>query len=760
MSRYLRAMLTISVGLIIFSCSEKPVKTERNISIIPQPVRLQVQSGEFEIMPNTKILFTGNDEIAEIPNFLNEKFQTAAGFVLEIEKAGDKEIAENTIQMELGNCPDTLGVEGYVLKVSKTGIHINANQANGLFYGLQTLRQLLPTEIESPQKVENMKWTVPVVEITDKPRFPWRGMLLDCCRHFMEKDFVLRYIDLLAYHKMNRFHWHLTEDQGWRIEIKQFPALTEIGAWRTEEDGSRYGGFYTQDEIREVVAYAKSRFIEVVPEVELPGHALAALAAFPEFSCTGGPFEVGNHWGVLKDIFCAGNDKTFEFLEKVYYEVFQLFPFEYVHVGGDEAPKYRWENCPKCQKRIKDEGLKDEHELQAYFISRMEKYINTNGRKLIGWDEILEGGLVASATVQSWRGFDGAKEAAQQGNDAIVSPTSYAYFDYPIETTDLKQVYSFEPIPAGLEEEFQKHIIGGECNMWTERAPQEEIDDRMFPRILAMCEVLWTNKEQRSYPDFHARVQDHYKRLANLGVKYGFESTAVSVVSEYNTESKSYTVQLISGQQGFTIFYTLDGSEPTIQSAKYENPININKSTELKVMAARGEDGPTKIIVQKYKIHQATGKNVELEFPFSPNYDGTIPNALTDGLCGTENFRDGKWQGFHGNDLVAVVDLGEAKEISKVTIGCLQSQLSWIFMPTAITVLASEDGTTYNELASLSPNVDQKRSDTFVMEFTLEFAKTQARFVKVVGKNISKNPTWHDAAGSPSWLFADEIAVE
>ncbi|MCF8374358.1 MAG: family 20 glycosylhydrolase [Bacteroidales bacterium] len=760
MRHYFKALLIICLAVITLSCSEKPVKTESNISIIPKPASIQIQPGEFEISTAMKILYQGSDDIVDIPAFLNQKFQTAAGFQLKVEAVENNEIPENSIVLELGSCPDSLGMEGYLLKVDKTGIRINAIAASGLFYGLQTLRQMLPAEIESPALVENVNWTVPFVEITDKPRFGWRGMLLDCCRHFMEKDFVLRYIDLLAYHKMNRLHWHLTEDQGWRIEIKQFPTLTEIGAWRTEEDGSRYGGFYTQDEIREVVAYAKSRFIEVVPEIELPGHSLAALAAFPELSCTGGPFEVGNQWGVFKDIYCAGNDKSFEFLEKVYDEIFDLFPFEYVHIGGDEAPKYRWENCDKCQKRIKDEGLKNEHELQSYFITRMEKYINANGRKLIGWDEILEGGLAPSATVQSWRGFEGAKEAAEQGHDAIVSPTSHAYFDYSIETTDLKQVYSFEPVPTGLDKEHQKHIIGGECNMWTERAPQEEIDDRMFPRLLAMSEVLWTDKGQRDYSDFHARVQDHYNRLDFLGVKYGFESMAVSVISEYDPASRSYTVQLISGQKGFDLFYTLDGSEPTIHSTKYEAPINIDKSTELNAIAAKGEDGPIKTINQKFTIHKAMGKKVELEFPFSPNYDGSSPNALVDGLCGTENFRDGKWQGFQGNDLVAVIDLGEPAEFSKVTLSCLQSMPSWILMPTEITVLSSADGVEFTELASLAPNVDQKRSDKFIMEFPIEFLKTSSRFIKVIAKNVGTNPDWHDAAGSASWLFADEIVVE
>ncbi len=751
----LLAIVLISVEM---SCTDKETKIPKEINVIPKPLIVNIQNGEFEINNKTKFLINGTDDLKGVCSVLNEKLEKAAGFKLPI--AESEVTKNNSIFLEIGNCPDSLGDEGYVLKVDKEGIMINANKANGLFYGLQTVRQMLPVEIESNNIVADVKWVVPAVEIIDIPRFGWRGMLFDCCRHFMEKEFVLRYIDLLAYHKMNRLHWHLTEDQGWRIEMKQFPELTEKGAWRTEEDGSIYGGYYTQDEIREVVAYAKSRFIEVVPEIELPGHSLAALATFPELSCTGGPFEVGNRWGVFKDIYCAGNDKSFEFLEKVYDEVFKLFPFGYVHIGGDEAPKYRWENCDKCQKRIKDEGLKDEHELQSYFIKRMEKYINANGRKLIGWDEILEGGLAPSATVQSWRGFDGAKEAAEHGHDAIVSPTSHAYFDYSIETTDLKQVYSFDPVPEGLEEKFHKHILGGECNMWTERAPQNEVDDRMFPRILAMSEVLWLEKGKKDFAGFHKRVRNHYKKLDLLGVKYGFESKAVTVVSEYIDAEKSYSVQLISGQTGYDVFYTLDGSDPGANSKKYSGTIKIDKSVTLKALALKGEEGPKKVIEQEFKIHKAIGLTVDLQFPYSPNYTGSHKNALVDGLCGTTNFRDGKWQGFQGYDAVAVIDMVEQKEVSKVVVGCFQSMPSWIFMPVEITVFGSDDGVEYAKLSDIIPNVDQHRNDKFMMEFEIKFTPSNYRYLKIIAKNLGVNPSWHDAAGSRSWLFVDEIAIE
>ena len=753
MKNYISIIIAFLFASIFLSCDNKEKK---HVNIIPLPQEMNVFEGEFTINKSTKfVIDTG---LKQLVSFFNDKLEKAAGFRLEIIETSED--IDNCIIIQLGDCPAMLDNEGYTLHVGKNNIRINANKPAGIFYGLQTLRQLLPPEIESNKVDGKMEWTVPFVSITDKPRFVWRGMLLDCCRHFMDKDFVKRYIDLLAYHKMNRFHWHLTEDQGWRIEIKQFPELTEKSAWRTEKDGTVYGGFYTQEDIKEVVAYAKERFVEVVPEIEMPGHSLAALAAYPELSCTGGPFEVGNEWGVFKDIYCAGNEKSFEFLEKVLDEVFELFPFEYIHIGGDEAPKYRWKNCEKCQKRITDEGLKDEHELQSYFITRMEKYINAHGKKIIGWDEILEGGLAPSATVQSWRGFEGAMEAISQNHDAIVSPTSHAYFDYSVETTDLEKVYSFEPVPSGLKPELEAYILGGECNMWTERAPQEEIDNRMFPRILAMSEALWTFKDKSNYFGFHERVQNHYKNLDYLGVKYGFEGKAITIISDFDSLSNTFKVQLIPGQNDFKIYYTLDGSVPTNKSEAYTEPIIIDKSLELKIFAQKQEGDLKKYISQKYAIHKATGLAVKLKFPYSPNYTGSNPNALADGLRGSSNFRDGKWQGFNGNDLVVSIDLGTKKTFSEIKAGFLQSMLSWIFMPTEITVFTSDDGKVFHELANLKTNINPRIEDKFIKTFVLEFDEINSRYIKLVAKNFGPNPGWHEAAGANSWLFADEIIIE
>ncbi|MEO1255783.1 MAG: beta-N-acetylhexosaminidase, partial [Bacteroidota bacterium] len=450
--------------------------------------------------------------------------------------------------------------EGYQLTVSGSGVSIKANTEITLMHGLQSLRQLLYLHGQE----------LPFVEIQDNASFQWRGMLLDCSRHFMEKEFVKRYIDLLALYKMNVLHWHLTEDQGWRIEIDKYPKLTEIGAWRDDDNGGKYGGFYTKEDIREIVAYATVRGVEVVPEIELPGHSQAALAAYPQFSCTGGPFEVETEWGVFKEIYCAGNDSTFFFLEDVLREVMELFPSKYIHIGGDEVPKYRWEHCEKCQRRIAIEGLHDEHELQSYFIKRVSNFLKANDKQLIGWDEILEGGLPENAIVQSWRGFEGAKEAVGLGHQAIVSPTSHAYFDYGLNDIDMERVYDFNPIPEGAKEEDKSLILGGECNMWSERAPQEKVDSKVFPRILAMAEVLWSGAEGKDYEGFRERVVKHYKMLDQLGVTYGFETVPVKITTE--TKDSKLFASLDSYDDGISIFYSQNGSRN-----QYEDAIQIDE---------------------------------------------------------------------------------------------------------------------------------------------------------------------------------------
>ncbi|TET19155.1 MAG: beta-N-acetylhexosaminidase, partial [Candidatus Cloacimonadota bacterium] len=511
-------LLPMPITDCIRTTMEKGFQVETEISIIPEPQKVEKLSGCFTFSRKTQIiLHTDVPEAKCVVQYFADRLLNVAALELRISEKVTGRADNLIIFKQVQN--ENLGDEGYRLAVGKSKIVLEANQPMGLFYGVQTIFQLLPAEIYAEETNSCVEWKIPCVKIFDKPRYSWRGMMLDVSRHFFPKEFIKDFIDYLAMHKMNKFHLHLNDDQGWRIEIKKYPKLTEIGAWRVDRDeqhwNSRgrqkegeeatYGGFYTQEDIKEIVAYAETRFITIVPEIEMPGHCLAALAAYPEYSCTGGPFTVppGGVWPI-KDIYCAGSDSTFEFLQGILTEVIALFPGEYVHIGGDEVNKQEWKKCHKCKERIKSEGLKDVKELQSYFTRRIEKFLISKNRRLIGWDEILEGGLAPDATVMSWRGIEGGIEAAQEGHDVVMSPTSHCYFDYyqgepenePMAIggfLPLKKVYSFEPTPEELSSEEAEHILGAQANLWTEFIDTPEHAQYMtFPRIAAIAEVIWS----------------------------------------------------------------------------------------------------------------------------------------------------------------------------------------------------------------------------------------------------------------------------
>lgn len=733
---------------------------EKLISVIPLPISYSFTNEEFRFNETTGILIDkSNVEIFSIAAYLSRVIQKSTARSLEIIDQTDGSTHSNLIHLFIDTTKSNLDAEGYELSVSENKIILNAYKAAGLFRGIQTIRQLLPPEFEKQNGYEIQNLKLPGINILDKPKFPWRGMLLDCCRHFMDKEFVKRYINLLAYHKMNVLHWHLTEDQGWRIEIKKYPKLTEIGAWRENNDGTVYGGYYTQDDIREVVEYAKSRYITIVPEIEMPGHSVAAITSYPEYSCTEGQFEVANSWGVFKDVYCAGNDSTFIFLEDVLTEVMDLFPGTYIHIGGDEVPKDRWKECSKCQSRIEEEGLKDESELQSYFIKRIEKFLASKGKRLIGWDEILDGGLPPEATVQSWRGMDGAITAVRSGHDAIVSPTSHAYFDYDIATTNLEKVYSFNPIPPELTVEEQKHILGGECNMWTERAPQEKVDSKVFPRILAMAEVLWTANPDRNFDEFFRRVSDHYKRLDYLGVQYGPDSKPLSFNLVIDSTYKTCEVKIETTAPGSSNHFTLDGNQPDFQSTIYISPIFISSSTVLKVKSFKDNLSFGETAELNFIIHKAFGTKPVLENSYHERFTAGGDFGLTDGLKGSIKFWDGRWQGFEGTDLAAVIDLKKPTPIEKISVGFLEDTGAWIFFPTEVEFLISDDGEEF-ALQKTFNNIPTKNPDARILDVSAEFENLEARFIKIVAKNIGMCPSWHPGAGDKAWVFSDEIIIQ
>jgi len=534
--------LILGVVFIAAGCkSGKQHVAERNLAIIPAPVSITEFKGDFVFTGKSRIILSVMDDETELAaDFLAGLVKNPTG--IDIPVVQGNRAAGKSVFMVLDTA--VRHDEGYELNVSPKKIILRARTAAGLFYGVQTIRQLMPVEVESPELVEGLAVTVPSCMIIDEPRFGYRGMHLDVSRHMFPVAYIKRYIDMIALHKMNKFHWHLTEDQGWRIEIKKYPKLTETGAFRKETlighgssnpftfDGKQYGGYYTQDEIKEIVEYAASRFVTVIPEIEMPGHALAALASYPELGCTGGPYEVQTRWGVFDDVYCAGKEETFKFLEDVLDEVIGLFPSEYIHIGGDECPKTKWERCPLCQQRMKEEGLSDEHELQSYFIQRIEKYLLSKGRRIIGWDEILEGGLAPEATVMSWRGTSGGIAAAKQKHDVIMTPYQYVYLDYyqteperePLAIggyLPLEKVYSFDPMPEDLTSDEQKYILGVQGNLWSEYlSTPEQMEYMAYPRMFAIAETGWTPERLKDFEELLARLDILKKRYDIIGISY------------------------------------------------------------------------------------------------------------------------------------------------------------------------------------------------------------------------------------------------
>lgn len=533
MKKSLNTLILTTLALLFWSCQAEIRRPE--VQIIPQPASLTNMEGTFSISSQTKILINSESpEMHKVTSNLSLHLENLYGLKNKLIFSGAPEKKSIFIKLNTGL---SISKEAYNLIVSPKGILLEAPSASGLFYGIQSLLQLMP-----PIKQNLSEVVIPAVEIKDTPRFPWRGLHLDVGRHFMPKDFILKFLDYMAMHKLNTFHWHLTEDQGWRIEIKKYPRLTEVGSIRKETlvghfgsksyDGTPAGGFYTQEEVKEVVAYAADRFITVVPEIEMPGHSLGALAAYPEFGCTGGPYEVATTWGVFDDVYCAGKDTTYTFLQDVLSELIPLFPGEYFHIGGDECPKTRWQKCPLCKQKMKEEGLKTEHELQSYFVQRMEKYLNENGKKLIGWDEILEGGLAPNAAVMSWRGENGGIAAAKEHHYVVMTPGEFCYFDHyqadpknePLAIggyLPLKKVYSYEPVPASLSDEDAKYILGAQGNIWTEyiKIP-EQVEYMAYPRAAALSEVIWSPKGPKDFENFKIRLNRLSKLYDILGINY------------------------------------------------------------------------------------------------------------------------------------------------------------------------------------------------------------------------------------------------
>lgn len=763
-------------GVMITGCNTK-TPVEANYEVIPLPQSIAKADGEsFSLDGSTRIVYpAGNETQKQTAEFLSEYIKLSTGLNLKV----TDETADNSIVLKAdyqGEKP-----ESYNLTVNNKQIIVNGSDEAGTFYGVQTLRKSIPADASQNTVI------FPAVDIKDSPRFGYRGMMLDVGRHMFPAEFIKKYIDLLALHNINRFHWHITDDQGWRIEIKKYPELTQIGSQRAQTvvgknsakyDGTPYGGFYTQDEIKDIVAYAQKRFITIIPEVDLPGHMLAALATFPNLGCTGGPYKTCESWGVFDDVLCAGNEDTYTFLENVFAEVVELFPSEYIHVGGDECPKTRWKECPKCQAKIKELGLKSdgkhskEDMLQSYVISRVEKFLNSKGRQIIGWDEILEGGLAPNATVMSWRGTEGGIAAAKMKHNAIMVPTSYLYFDY-YQTDNLKdeplgiggyvpieKVYSFDPVPKELTEEEGKYIIGTQANLWTEYIPDSKhVEYMVLPRMAALSEIQWVTPDKKDYEKFLPRVAKLMQLYKKLG--YNYATHIMNIASKITDDPAKGIISVnLFTYDNAPIYYTLDGSEPTDKSAKYDKPLEVNSSAQIRAVAIRDGEKSKEYTVS-FGFNKATFKDVKLQNEPHKSYVYGGAPVLVDGKKGGATFNNGDWLGFYKDDFVATVDLKEVTEVSSVTISSFVSPASWVFGASEYIVSVSEDNKSYKQVFDEKyPVPDSENPDDRIVDLVAKFPTEKARYVKVTAKVTNPIPDWHMGKGNPSFVFVDEIVIE
>ena len=658
-----------------------------------------------------------------------------------------------------------MGPEGYVLDVSQDKVTVTCADEEAAFRAWTTLRQLMPPVCEQGCPTG---FTLPAVRVEDHAHLAHRGLLLDCCRHFMEPEFVKTVIDVLALQKMNVLHWHLTEDQGWRLPIEAYPQLTEVGGYRTEADGTVTGGAYTREEILDILDHAAARHVEVIPEIEMPGHCRAALAAYPWLGCTGDSLPVPSNWGVFKDVYCAGNDSTMAFMKAVLDEVCELFPSDIIHIGGDEVPKVRWAECPKCQAKMKRLGLQDEAQLQTAFINEMGAHVAKHGKRIMGWDEILEGGLPEGAVVQSWRGMQGAIEATHLGTDAVVSPTSHCYLDYPLRSTDLAEVYSFQPVPEEAQNQ-PGQIVGGECNMWTERAPQDQVMAKVLPRATGLAEVLWSGpgvtEAEGAYDGFLTRLDALGLRWGFMDVQPGLEGVPVSLRVEPGRPGEvDVTVEAALRNVGGRVrFEPVDG-----QASERAEEVNVGQSIQVKgrgnIVVDVAVRGRRTGVVEAFPVagHAAAHQPLDLSYVPSPSYTGGGLQALADGRRGSADFRDGAWQAVQGEDMTCTVDLGKPTSISALETQLYLYQDAWIFMPEAVQWAVSSDGRRFVDLPAQAPWDDALSPDgrQTVVPVRLQDLDVEARYVRMTLLNAGPCPSWHDAATEPSWVFVDELVVE
>ena len=747
--------------------------------IIPFPNSLEMHSGTFHVAGAT-FYCTGIDDpltLASVEKFAGE-LSLASGVTSKVETGTSGEGINFILDAGM---PE----EAYRIDVKKSGVKVKASSLNGFIYALQTLRQMLPVEIYGHEPAEDKDWSLPCLTINDAPRFAYRGMHLDVSRHFFSTDEVKKYIDMMSIHKMNTLHWHLTDDQGWRIEIRKYPRLTEVGSVRKgtvirkewdRYDGIPYGGYYTQEQIKDVIEYAAAQGITIIPEIDLPGHMLAALTAYPKLGCTGGPYEVWGRWGVADDVLCAGNEETMVFLENVLAEVAELFPSEYIHIGGDECPKVRWEKCPVCQAKIQELGLKDdgdfnaEHYLQSYVMERMEKFLATKGKKIIGWDEILEGTPGPDATVMSWRGSDGGIKASKMGHDVIMVPNSYFYFDYyqaPDTENEpfgiggyvpIEKVYSYDPYTEITEPEAREHILGIQANLWTEYiATNAHLEYMVLPRQAALSEVQWCQPAVKDWDRFLSSLSHEAAMYDIMG--YNYAKTVFQIISKVSVNHDRNCVEVeLSTQGDAPIRYTLDGSMPDHNSTLYTGPVGVTGGTTIKAIVER-DNMNTRLYSQTFCENAAMGRPVTLLTEPQGRYTFGAPDSFVDGLRGSREFGSGSWSGWYETPMGAVIDMGGETRYSSVALGTLVDKGNDIFPPVNVIVSTSGNGTDFTEAGRVSIDVPGEKDPDGIVDYTVSFPETAARYIKITAETVTSMPAWHARGGAPGFLFVDEIIV-
>jgi hexosaminidase len=743
-----KILVCVSFIAFQYAVAQSPVYT----GIIPAPASLEVAEGVM-VLSNTTPVFSD-------PAFMEAAALYAQASFLPAPKAYQVKSTVSTTKgiyflKQAGN-----NKEAYRLLVSPSAVQIIASDKSGAIHGMETLLQL--------QLLQPDRKTLPCLKIADTPAFAYRGLMLDVSRHFYPAGTVKKIIDMMALYKLNTLHLHLTDATGWRIEIKQYPGLTHTAAWRTEQswknwwNGNRhyaiegapgaYGGYYTQEEAKQLVKYAAERNINIIPEIEMPGHSEEVMAVFPQLACSGKPYTQGE--------LCLGNDSTFIVLQNILLEIMNIFPSSYIHIGGDEAGKAAWKKCTKCQARIRTEHLADEHELQSYGIRRMEKFLSAHGRRLLGWDEILEGGLAPGATVMSWRGESGGIKAAQAGHDVIMSPGGYCYFDAyqanPVTQPEaiggflpLSKVYSYNPVPGALNHSEAKHILGVQANVWTEYIPTaEHLEYMIFPRLLALAETGWTKNENKSWKSFEDRLQQQYLLLQRRNINYYRPIPDLEIKATADTDQHASLVRIISEQYNPDIRYTTDGSTPATGSARYTAPFYVKDTTTVKaalVLPQGDKTGPVASLTTSY--HKAVGAKVIYNQPYSKNYPAQKEYTLVNGEKGSFSYGDGQWQGFDSGDMDVTIELKTLAEVDNISISFMQLTGPGVFMPGYVEFSWSADGKTFSKPVRVNNSVPSTISTLVIKPFIAAIG-AKAKYIRVFARNDKRG-----------FLFADEIMV-